>query len=424
MLDFSDNAESALLDRQTVKAVTEDLTIEGEAEIKLDLVPVPAVYLHGVFKDARLLVPLIAAMPEPKSIALLDRYDQPIDGARAGSSWSPDGIVKLRWRLMPEPVKVVGDDATRMTRLVAHVFNLEMLLLMQPARTSGGLGLEHGQWKGRLEMVEQGAQRIQELRDKGGYRLTHIVEVEQEGRCFNGEDAERVLEAIRNFLTFAKGGMCDLACPSGRDDSGKEVWARWSSPSEWQRTGLSWLHHRDVEALAEVFPGFMDRWAVDGWKDALRTAIWWYALANSGSPAIDQRIVTAQIAMERLSYEYCVRERALVSKQGFEKLPAADRYRLLLRSLDIPITMPNAAKKLVAVSNERNWTDSPQALTEIRNNLVHAGRRGIELDGDGYIEAWLLATWLLELTILALCDFKGEYWNRVSSVKEPVPWAR
>ena len=128
--------------------------------------------------------------------------------------------------------------------------------------------------------------------------------------------------------------------------------------------------------------------------------------------------------MERLSYEYCVCERALVSKGGFEKLPAADRYRLLLSSLDIPITMPNAAKSLGAASRGENWTDSPQALTEIRNNLVHAGRRGTKLDGDGYVEAWLLATWLLELTILALCDFKGEYWNRVNSVKEPVPWTR
>ena len=265
---------------------------------------------------------------------------------------------------------------------------------------------------------------MQDLRDKGGYALTHIIELNQNGRYFKGEDAEWVLRAIRNFLSFAKGGMCDLACPSGRDDTGKQVWARWSSPGQWERTRLSWLDSRDVQPLAEVFPGFMDKWRLDGWEDALGTAIWWYALANSGSPAIDQGIVTAQIAMERLSYEYCVRERALVSKQGFEKLPAADRYRLLLSSLDIPITMPRTARSLVAVSSAMNWTDSPQALTEIRNNLVHAGRKGTGLKSEGYFEAWLLATWLLELTILALCNFKGEHWNRVSNVREPVPWAR
>ena len=427
VLDFTDNSESAVLAvlaKQTVKAVTDDCTIEGDAEIRLDLVPVPGVYLYGVFDDSRLVAAMMNAMSDPESIALLDGQDQRIEGARAGSSWNPDGIVKLRWRLMPEPVKVVGDDRTQMTQVAAHVFNLETQLWRRSGNTAGALELARGAWNIRLKLAEDGLRQMQELREKGGYRLTHIVEVDQEGKGFSGEDADKVLHAIRNFLSFAKGGMCDLVCPSGWDDSGEQVWARWSSPGQWQRTRLSWLDSRDAGPLAEVFPGFMDRWTMDGWEDALRTAIWWYAQANSGSPAIDQGIITAQIAMERLSFEYCVRERALVSKEGFEKLPAADRYRLLLSSLDIPVAMPSAAKSLAATSKEWNWTDSPQTLTEIRNNLVHAGRRGTKLTGEGYFEAWRLATWLLELTILALCNFNGEYWNRLSSAKESVPWAR
>ena len=266
--------------------------------------------------------------------------------------------------------------------------------------------------------------RMQELRQKGGFGLTHTIEVDQSGKYFKGKDAEWILRAVGNFLTFAKGGMCDLTCPSGRDDNEQEVWARWSSPGQWQRTRLSWLDRHDVESLAEVFPGFMDMWAMDRWEDALRTAIWWYALANSGSPAIDQGIVIAQIAMERLAYEYCVCERALVGKRSFEKMAASERYRLLLSSLGIPMTMPSTANSLLDASIARSWTDSPQALTVIRNKLVHAGRKELKLKGESYLDAWLLATWLLELTILALCNFKGEYWNRVKGVKEPVPWSR
>ena len=51
VLDFGENAESALLGTQTVKLVTADLSVEGEAEVKLDLAPVPGVYLHCVFED-------------------------------------------------------------------------------------------------------------------------------------------------------------------------------------------------------------------------------------------------------------------------------------------------------------------------------------------------------------------------------------
>lgn len=423
VLDFGENAESALLDRQTVTVVTGDLSVEGEAEIKLELAPVPGVYVHGVFNEPRLGPAVMTAMSERGSMYLLDGDDQRMEGLRAGCRWSRAGL-KLKWQLIPEPVKVVGDDATQMTQLVAHVFNLETHLWRPAANTAGVLELEHGRWKGRIRMVGQGPERIQELREKGGYRLTHIVEVGQDGRWFNGADADKFLQAVRNFLTFAKGGICGLVCPSGQDDAGNEVWVRWSSPTEWWRSS-SWFHGGDAERLAEAFRGFMDRWwGTNGWDDALQTAIWWYAQANSGTPAIDQGIVTTQIAMERLSYEYCVEERSLVSKGGFEKLPAADRYRLLLGSLDIPITIPSAAKSLIAASNARNWTDSPHALTDIRNNLVHAGKRRAELDGDGYFQASRLATWLLELTILALCNFKGEYWNRVTGEKEVVPWTR
>ena len=184
--------------------------------------------------------------------------------------------------------------------------------------------------------------------------------------------------------------------------------------------------HEGIFELVELFPGFMDRWTTEGWEDALGTAIWWYAQSNSGSPAVDQGIVTAQIAMECLSYEYCVRERTLVSKQGFEQLWASDRYRLLLRSLDIPIEIPDAAAALTSANRRRKkkWADGPHALTEIRNRLVHGGRKGAQLQGECYVDAWLLATRLLELCMLAICSFKGECWNRMTGVKEPVPWAR
>ena len=424
VLDFGEDAESALLGTQTVKLVVADLRVEAEAEIKLDLAPVPGVYLHCVFKDPRLPIGMMSAMMEPESLTLVDRDDQRIEGISAGSKWSADGTVKLKWRLLGEPVKVVGDDKTQMTQLVAHVFNFETRLWRLSTKTLGLLELKHGPWKGRVRWVKEGDDQTREVRAEGSYRLTHLVEVGQDGNDFSGKDADNVLQAMRHFLTFAKGGACDLACPSGRDDSGEEVWARWSSPRQWQRTPLSWFDRRDAEPLAELFPGFMKRWTMDGWEGALQTSIWWYALANSSSHAIEQGIVSAQIAMERLSYEYCVRERGLVSEQGFEKLDAADRYRLLLSCLDIPLTIPSTAEAVVAVSKERNWTDSPKALTEIRNKLVHAGRKELKLKGESYLDAWLLAIWLLELTILALCNFKGEYWNRVCRVKEPVPWTR
>ena len=423
VLDFTDGEESAVLDRQVVELVTDDVRLAGNAEIKLDLVPVPGLYLHGVFDDPRSALAHMAGFAPPESISLFDAKGQRINGVPAGNTWSADGILKLKWRLLPEPVSVDGDDATRMTQLAAHVFNLEMHLWQGSPGKPGLLELEHGPWKGRIRTLKQDPERSRDLRLTGGYRLTHVVEFDQGGGCFSGHDADRLLQAIGCFLSFANGGMCRLECPSGWDSAGKQVWARWSSPSEWRTKRLCWFDGRYAEPLVELFPGFMDRWKTEGWGDALGSAIWWYAQAISGPPIADQGIVAAQIAMERLSYEYCVRERALVSEQGFEKLWVSDRFRLLLRSLDVPIEIPGAAKALTSASRKEKWVDGPHALTEIRNRLVHSGRKRAQLEGQCYVDAWLLATQLLELTILALCSFKGEFSNGMTGLKEPVPWA-
>ena len=424
VLDFTDDEESTVLGSQSVMLVTDDVRLAGNAEIKLDLVPVPGLYLHSVFDDPRSALAHMASFAQPESISLLDADGQRINGVSAGSTWSADGILKLKWRLLPEPVNVVGDDATRMTQLVAHVFNLEMHLWRGSPGKTGLLELEHGPWKGRIRTLKQDPERSRDLRLTGGYRLTHVVEFDQAGGCFSGQDGDRLLQAMESFLTFANGGMCRLVCPSGRDSAGTQVWGRWSSPSEWRRKRLCWFDGMNAEPLVELFPGFMDRWMTEGWGDALGTAIWWYAQAISGTPAVDQGIVAAQIAMERLSYEYCVRERTLVSKQGFEKLWVSDRYRLLLRSLDVPIEIPDAAKALISASKKEKWVDGPHALTEIRNKLVHSGRKRAQLQGECYVDAWLLATRLLELTVLALCSFKGEYSNGMTGLNESVPWAR
>ena len=172
----------------------------------------------------------MTAMTEPYSLSVFDMNDQRIEGIRAGSKWSSDGTLRLKWLLSSEPVKVAGDDDTQMTEVVAHVFNLEARLWKPSAGTIGVLELSHEPWKARIRLVEDGHQNISELRTRGGLRLTHLVEVGQDGNDFSGKEADNVLLAIRNFLTFAKGGVCDLACPSGRDNSGEEVWARWSSP--------------------------------------------------------------------------------------------------------------------------------------------------------------------------------------------------
>ena len=204
VLDFGENAESALLGTKTVKLVVADLRVEAKAEVKLDLAPVPGVYLYGEFKDPRLPREMMSALVEPESLTVVDSDNQLMEGVSAGSKWSADGTVKLKWLLLGEPLKVVGDDETQMTQLVAHVFNFETRLWRRSTETIGLLELKHGPWKGRLRWVNEGGDQTGGSRGEGSYRVTHLLEAGQGGNDFSGKEADDLLHAMRHFLTFAK----------------------------------------------------------------------------------------------------------------------------------------------------------------------------------------------------------------------------
>jgi hypothetical protein len=133
-----------------------------------------------------------------------------------------------------------------------------------------------------------------------------------------------------------------------------------------------------------------------------------------------------QAAIERLAYEFVVRDKLLLTKQGFKDLRASDKFRLLFSSVKIPLDIPAETLELTKLAKQFNWQDSPHALTEIRNSLIHPDhkRRG-QLD-DVYYEAWKLGLWNLELGILAVCGYSGTYSSRLKfklpGKVEDVPW--
>ena len=110
--------------------------------------------------------------------------------------------------------------------------------------------------------------------------LNGAISDELDWAALSGADAEGVLDAIWHFLSLAKGSRCDLCCPCGFDASDEQVWSRWSAPREWEPNPLTWFDFNDPSALVDLFPGFMAKWKVDNWRDALNTTIWWYTNAN------------------------------------------------------------------------------------------------------------------------------------------------
>lgn len=167
----------------------------------------------------------------------------------------------------------------------------------------------------------------------------------------------------------------------------------------------------------------MKKWKDEGWREALREAIYWYLRANDSSWLIDEKggIILAQAAIERLSYEK--ERRSLSSKNKFRKTPASYRLRRLFSSLDIPIDLPDKTDELRKLKDRMNWRDAPDVLKEIRNSVVHPERE-VAISREAYCEAWKLLLWYLELSILGICGYAEKYMNRLRWEMEEVPWEK
>ena len=431
MLAITADDEPIVLDKPTVDITVDGRPWTGPGELRLELVPHPEVFLYFSLTESDLHLSSGKTSTFPSGADLkVNGYACPAFLALIAPSSDRPMIFETKWCPKSQPINGMGKTTTQMARLLFHIFSLEATTMPMFLRTKHfqsddyeHIEINDPLWSVRISTLRSQDNQSGYPYSAGRYRLTHVVEVRKEDySTFSGQEAETVLDACRFMLSFSKGNNCVPVCPVGLNQSGTPVWSQWSSPHEWELHAANWCADCEPDALISLFPGFMRMWGMENWRDALKDVIWWYVNANHSYQSKDVGIVFSQTAIERLSYEYCVEERVLVREQGFRALPAADQYRLLLSSLSIPLDIPNGAIHLQAAASGRNWKDAPQALTEIRNKLVHGGARKANLSEDCYRDAHSLAMWFLEMVLLRLFRYDGVHWNRSDRRREPVPW--
>lgn len=288
------------------------------------------------------------------------------------------------------------------------------------ARRIGTVHLEASPWKTEITEAHNLRDVEQQLRQEGGYTITHAGVVQRiDGRTFSAEEADSLLDVLRLFLSFARGGFCCPILPKALARNGDDVWEQWGIGPV-----LSWCYTPSCfdsmhgHILSEVFPGFWDCLHDPQWADAVRSALYWYLRSNAhGQGAgVDGGLILTQAALERLVY----------ADLGKAKGNAAKRFTAALKARGISTDIPQNCQKLRTLAARNGWQDGPAAVCGVRNQLVHPDRRGESVSGS-YFEAWDLAQRYVELMLLSLCRHSGLYADRVTGewrgqvVK--VPWA-
>ena len=304
---------------------------------------------------------------------------------------------------------------------------------LQGFKTCGRAILKADDWIITIAATERTDQLDKRLLD--GYVITHIGQiVREDGATFTSEQLDDVLACLCYFLSFTLGRWVGAELPVGFDGSGNRVFERWgmgrTTQGPWE-SFCSWFHPLHGELLSQVFPGFMRMWKSELWHTPLTHALYWYVGACKGGAGIgvDTGLILAQAALELLAWNYCVQDRKMVSSQAFRRngLCASDKLRLLASSMDIPLAIPS---DLLALHGRpgKKWEDGMEAITSIRNSLVHPDNQ-LAVSSDSYAEAYRLSLWCINLVLLRLCNHNGRYVNLPATsgglvTFDLVPWVK
>ncbi|MFT5661227.1 MAG: hypothetical protein ACI9TV_001873 [Sulfurimonas sp.] len=422
LFNFDSNQNSFLLHKGKAKITVKDELYRGSGEAKLELQPSASIIFNAEFENVS-PIHIMNDMFGETSTNIFSLDDHKIDGFNMGDS-SEQSTWKMKWRARSEPTKLQLFKNEETKKIIFHLFNFndfhsESFSTETHENTPKHISYFTLLWKTykiTIKSLYSTRDSVQILKNEGGYRLTQVGSIEKsDDSMFTENEQISLLEGLRYFISFAKGSWCGPVCPVGFNTSNKEIWYSFNSPNKQWQSPFSWFDTMHASQLEELFPLFMNLWEKDNWKTTIKEIIYWYLNANDSSRGIDAGLILTQAALERLSFEYVVNEKKLLSAKGFKDIWASDKFRLLFSSLDIPIKIDESLINFTKSAKEYSWLDIPHGLTEIRNSLIHPEhKKHGKITTSLFLEAWNISLWYLEMSLLAICGYSGTYANRLT----------
>jgi len=378
-----------------------DDTVSADGSIELRWLPTPDVCLE------------IPDFPDPElSIKVGDQPDFEVPHAigsaaalMTATSVGTNRATSLKG-LLNDTLEVGSGSGLR--AVVFHLVNFAHFTSRRPSDAPGDwrrdrMTWQTGDWRLMIDAVPGLSELEKQVKIAGGYIISHTARLERvDGRIFTSQDAQQFWEGLFRFLSFVHGRRMSAILPIGYDSSGQPVWQEWAPwiIDPWK--GLhSWadLHHGNH--LADGFRGFMQRRADPSWKESIDRAIYWYVESNRNPLSIETNIILTQVALERLAWEYLVRQKVM-SKSRAEDLKAKGRITRLLKDHKVPIDIPAHYSEM----GKSSWADAVQAIVDVRNDIVHPEPK-VHPTSALLREARVCGLWLLESFLLRLFEYNG-----------------
>jgi hypothetical protein len=296
--------------------------------------------------------------------------------------------------------------------------------------------LTDGTWEIILDNVFNCSDIIKQIEAHAGFGITHVGMLHLlDGGTFRASEAEKILNMLYWFLSFARGSRCGPMLFVGSLYE-KNTWEPWNTPAlhSWKRGTHGWIEKgstKTTAAMKEAFQGFDRRWTDDYWRPCLQQAIHWYAEANRGAGGVEGSIALIQLALELICWA-CLEESSpnKATVEAFEKKGADEKIRDTLKILQIPSNIDNST--IVKQYLDKNITDGtlkdgPRAISYLRNAIIHPMKKKrdkiYEADNEVKWAVKCIGLNYIALALLKIVDYNGVYLNHISWGEEQVPWA-
>jgi len=293
--------------------------------------------------------------------------------------------------------------------------------------------LQHGGWRIRLTAVPEFKEIFKSVGETGGYAFTHLGSVERaDGSLFSAQDADAVLDALRRFLSFARGAASSLPVRWGAAADGSVVWEQWGGqPVDPWKGRDTWFDEQHGNLLTELFDAFARTKADADLGPPFSLALHWYQSSNIRAGGMEGAIILGLTALDLLGAMVVVDRAKLISDSKYDKLSANDKLARLLGVLKLTNAIPPKLTNLTVFAAVNAWSTASEALAEIRHGYVHSNRkrRQVVLSAVNLatFEAWQLSLWYQEVALLYLLGHQGEYRNRMTAESlgevDRVPWS-
>ena len=301
---------------------------------------------------------------------------------------------------------------------------------------NGRLALCNDDYEITIDKNQNSENLSKKLKDEGGYILLYSGKiVSQKNTLITFEECENLCDCLSHFFFFLNGRRCSPLFRKGFSGE-TEVWADYTpyftDPYQYVPT---WPQAFNIEGLNEVWVNFHRLWREESERDVLKTALHWYVEANSNAGFVEGSLTMIQNALELLFSWIMVEKLHYINDGDSEKIPASSKIGIILAYCKIKPEIPPTLIELTKLSKSiKDVNTGPEAITYIRNKIVHPKRKNREqfrkITNGAKRESLQLGLWYVELILLHYLDYKGQYLNRCSGAKpsgegeEFVPWCQ